>query len=191
MGRSARHGPAIAAALAAALIASAPTGAAQPDPAREYHVKAAFVFNVMKFVGWPDAALGSGTDSIVLAVLGGPATDHIEQALRNKRLNGRPVVVERHSRAGDLRKCHAVYVTSESGDVLADVLSAVGRRPVLTVSERANDSMAAMIALSIKGTKLSFDVNLDAAEGQGLGISANLLELAANVRSTRLGKGLP
>ena len=152
----------------------------------EYEYKAAFLYNIMKFVQWPESALGEGKEALIVAVLGAGAAPEIERTLNGKSVQGRPVVVESHSKATTIGRCHVLFIKADATSVHQEVLSAMEGRPVLTVSELKGHQASAMITLLIKRTKLTFDVDLDAIEAHDMRVSVNLLDLAANVRSTRL-----
>jgi hypothetical protein len=148
-----------------------------------------FLYNVMKFVTWPEAALGPAGAPITIAVVGKEAAEAAVAILSTKQLMGRRIVVTAHDTAKALPPSHVLFVSAEAGRVPRDVLQAVTGRAVLTVSEAADaGALASVITITIVEARLAFHVNLDIADAQGLQLSSNLLGLARSVHTTRLKK---
>src|SRR6266581_1404363 len=83
----------IVAALLAAGEAPAP---AQNVPAPEYQVKAIFLFNFAEFVDWPTNAFPTADSPLVIGVLGvDPFGVHLDATVRDEKINGRPLLVQR------------------------------------------------------------------------------------------------
>jgi hypothetical protein len=159
--------------------------AAAPDSSREHQIKAAFVYNVMKFVTWPESVLAAQDAVIVVAVVGSAATD-FESVLATRALQGRRIVVKRYGRKGDGPPPHVLYLSADARGDAQDALRSLGGKGVLTIAETTAADVPCMVALDIENTKLVFRVNLDAVEAHELHISSSLLALAKGVESTRL-----
>lgn len=174
-------------ALAVALVVSTsstgavPAAAATQD-AREYGVKAAFLYGVMKFVEWPASGLPSGTDPLTVAVLGADAGTKVKATLEGHLIGGRPIRVRIYTQAKDLEACHVLLIAEEAAYGAHVALASVRGRPVLTVTEALTAD--AVINLTVEQTRLAFDADLDAARGQGLRLASNLLRLARKVRGS-------
>ena len=117
----------------------------------EYLIKAAYLYHFAMFVDWPADAFPSRNSPIVIGIVGtdpfGPA---IDDTVRDKRIDGRPLVVKRLDWAQDLRQCHILFVAD--GSRIADVVRRVGDLSVLTVGETAG-SRAGMAPLSTSGSR--------------------------------------
>ena len=100
----------------------------------EYLIKAAYLYHFAMFVDWPADAFPGRDSPIVIGIVGtdpfGPA---IDDTVRDKRIDGRPLVVKRLDWAQDLRQCHILFVAD--GSRIADVVRRVGDLSVLTVGE--------------------------------------------------------
>ena len=107
----------------------------------EYLIKAAYLYHFAMFVDWPDDAFASRNAPIVIGIVGadpfGPA---IDDTVRDKRIDGRPLVVKRLDWAQDLRHCHILFVAD--GNRIADVVRRVGNLSVLIVGESAGSREA-------------------------------------------------
>ncbi|WP_291982644.1 YfiR family protein [Luteitalea sp.] len=174
-------------ALALALVVSTsstvaiPAAAATQD-AREYAVKAAFLYGVMKFVEWPAAGLPSGIAPLTVAVLGTDAGAKVKATLEGQVIGGRPIRVRVYTHPKDLEACHVLLIAEEAANGAHVALASVRGRPVLTVTEAL--TAGAVLNLDVQDTRIAFDADLDAARGQGLRLASNLLRLARKVRGS-------
>jgi len=151
------------------------------DALEESSVKAAILFNVVRFTEWPPASFGSDTAPVVLCVVGPDPAGALER-LDGKTLKGRPLSVRATDEAR-LRQCHIAYISPERAD-LTDVLKAAEKFTVLTVSDIDRFARkGGMIGLVNEGGKIRFEINLRAAERAGLRLSSQLLKLASIVRN--------
>ncbi len=149
-------------------------------------VKAAFLFNFLKFVEWPSDA-GPSAAPLAIGVLG---NDGVEESLRSvtrgKSVAGRQLTVKHLTSGDDVTRVHLLFVGSADRTRMADVLRRVDGFAVLTVSdvERFCQS-GGVIALAMEENRVRFDVNLDAAERGRLKVSSKLLSLARTVHSIK------
>jgi hypothetical protein len=94
--------------MAVRLLVSAGTlaqGTAEPA------LKAAFLYNFVKFTDWPADAAPSDA-AIRLCVLGDEAVGTaLEQTVKNHQVDGHPLTMARVNVDGALRSCHLLYVT--------------------------------------------------------------------------------
>src|ERR1043165_971046 len=75
---------------------------AQDASEREYQIKAAFIYNFVQFVKWPDDAFADGQAPLVLGVLGDPDPfdGALEQIVKEKSIEGHRIQV-RHFPTAD------------------------------------------------------------------------------------------
>lgn len=175
------------------LLVAAGSGATAAAPSgQEYAVKAALVFNFMKFIDWPDPALSTPSASLIVGVLSSSPVDEFEAALKDKEVKGRPIALRVFRDARDVQACHVLFITADGESQLPAVLRSVSGQAVLTVSEVLNAERAdAVINLVAVDTRLGFQVNLDAADAGGLRISSRLLSLAVAVRGGQQKRRTP
>lgn len=171
-----------------ALLGSSRGATAQAPPA-EAQVKAAFLYNFAKFVEWPkEAAL---RPRFTLCVLGSdPFGQDLDDLVAGRTVRGLAFDVRRLDSAREAaRSCRVVYVApSEVGrlDELLDVLVPAGVLAVTDVPGGA--ARGAVINFVMQGTKVRFEVNLEASERAGLRISSELLRIARVVRPAGDGR---
>ncbi len=153
----------------------------QDSKPSEYRVKAVFLYNFGRFVGWPAAAKG---DSFTVCVLGedpfGPALD---ATVAGETIDHAHVVAKRISKPQDAASCRIPFISSSADGQLKEILAELDRASVLTVSDAPQFARrGGMVQFILDGNKVRFEVNLQAAERVGLNLSSELLKLAINVR---------
>lgn len=170
--------------LGLACLLAAASASAQPRQAKEYEVKAAYLYNFARFVDWPEAAFPTENAPLVVAVLGespfGPALD----SLVGKTAKGRPLQVRRARRLDELPGVHLLFIADSERQRLSVILAALAGRPVLTVADVPHFArQGGMIQLIAAEGAVRFEINRSAALREGLEISSRLLQLATIVGS--------
>jgi len=166
------------------LISAWPVAAADTSGVKEHQVKAAFVYNFMKFVEWPASRLDNASSPLIIGVAGkGRMFATLEAAVKGRTINGRALIVKSLAAPEDARGMHALFVdASEDARVEAWLRTAAGSSGILTVGEsEAFAKHGGMINFVLEGDKLHFEINADSADQAGLKISAQLLKLAKKV----------
>jgi hypothetical protein len=161
-------------AIATGLLLLAGGSMAAQEPTLEYRVKAAYVFNFMKFVEWPREAIAAGPLTICVAGRNpfGPVLDEI---VRGEEVADRPVAVRviLEPEPG----CHVLFVPD--GAATSAYLRAARTAPVLTVGETPDFiSMGGIVRFVREGTNVRFEIDQEAADRVRLRVSSRLLRLA-------------
>lgn len=161
-----------------------PADHARASEALELRVKAAFLFNFTRFAHWPAASFQTAHSPIVMCVLeSDPIAPVLEQTVRDKDVDARPVQVERRGWRDDMSHCHLLYVGgSESAPVKA-AFETTRSAPVLTVHELEGALPAGVARLYLEEGRLRFEVNEADAQRRSLQFSAKLLGLARVIRA--------
>ena len=150
-----------------------------PKGPSEYQVKAAFLYNFVKFVEWP-ATPAAQEGPIEICVLGkDPFGGALERVVEGKTVNDRALVIRHFGDIAAARSCQVLFVsTSEAGRV-SEIVKAVRGWSVLTVSEINRFSeRGGIINFLMEGQRVRFRINTKMAASAGLTISSKLLELA-------------
>jgi hypothetical protein len=157
--------------------------AQQPKP-NEFQVKAAYLYNFGRFVEWPDASASDKGGSFEICVLGmDPFGQTLDATLSSATIGGKSVMAKRISKPQDADDCRIVFISSSEENHLKDVLAALEKTNVLTVSDIPGFSeRGGMIGFILDGSRVRFDVNLASAQGAGLTLSSELLKVATSVR---------
>jgi hypothetical protein len=156
-------------------------GAPARAASREYQLKAAFLYNFVQFVSWPDRTFADAKSPIVLATLGAadPFDGALEAAVAGKTVGGRPLVVKHFATAADVGKCQLLFVPAGGTDQLAAALRNAGPAGVLTVGEAdAFLKDGGIIRFYQEDNRLRFEISQAAATKAGIQVSAKLMRLA-------------
>ena len=145
----------------------------------EDEVKAAFLFNFVKFVQWPPSN-DRPADVIVIGVVGRePFGDVMDSVVRGKTVNGRELVVRRLSADQDPRTVHMLFIEASEARRSADVLKRAQSGGVLTVGEtRQFLEEGGLVRFYVEANRLRFQIDAEGAQREGLKISSQLLSLA-------------
>lgn len=161
-------------------------GRAQDAPS-EYQVKAAYLFNFLKFVEWPENAFGDPLAPIVIGVVGDdPFGDALPQVVIGKTVQGRDVVVRIYRAGEDLRGAHILFIGSSERKKVPAILFSLRGSDVLTVADMEGFlDLGGMIQFVPENNRVRFAINVEAARRAKLKMSSKLLSLAKTVE----GKG--
>ncbi len=162
-------------AMALQFLLSAGLLRAQQD---ERAVRAAFVFNLTKYVSWPHEQ-----KRLVIGVIGdGNMGPVLQQVLEGKVSDGRRITVVMHPSEAELRGCDLLYLAESSIVKVRSILDRVGSRAVLTVGDTDQFTRAGgMVCLLRSGDQIEIEVNLAAVRSHQLEMSSRLLNLAVIV----------
>ena len=156
----------------------------------EAEVKAAFVYNFLKFVDWPAHAVPKPEQPLSIAIVGeGSVADAVADLLGGKRVGEHPLIVMRVGAGDSLPDVHAVFVTATDREKALRTLATRASAAVLTIGDAHEfASRGGMIGLYLEDRRVRFEVNTDATDAKGLRVSSRLLALARLVRSSSNGQ---
>jgi hypothetical protein len=154
--------------------------AAAEEPAREYRIKAAFIYNFAKFTRWPASSFADGETALGFCIYGEDPFGGALDAVAGKTIRGRKVAVRRIAAIAAGDGCHLLFISGSEAERLTGILAALNDRPVLTVADMPDFARAGGI-INLKTTeedKLRFEINTGTAQRAGLRFSSKLLNLA-------------
>jgi hypothetical protein len=153
--------------------------------APEYEVKAAYVYNFVKFVEWPQS---DSVKSLTVCICGkSPIGGFLDEAVRGKLVHGLPIEVKRMSDGGEnWDPCQVVFFGAASRASIQSILEQLKGHSVLTIGESQSFAEnGGMIALVTEDGRARFDINLGAVTDGHLKVSSKLVELGRVVRSKK------
>jgi hypothetical protein len=177
-------------------------------PTTEYQVKAAFLYNFLKFIDWPPQKPTDSNDVFVIGVIGsqnpfGTAFDAVSKGL----IRDRKLVVLRfepfdkivglkqdssdkyNQEIGSLRSCHLLFICSSEAPSIPQIFDAVSGAGVLTVSESPEFLEAGgAINFVLEKDKIVFEINLIPIQQANVEIRSQLLRIAIKVIGKAQGK---
>ena len=163
-----------------AFTLSLPYSVAQNAPAKEYQLKAAFIYNFTRFVEWPSDSFGSENSPLIIGVLGeDPFGTYIDELVKGEKIEGHPIIVHRFRNIKDLKNCHILFIHSDQAARIKESIAALSSRGILTVSDAGNFmKWGGVVQFFIEHNKLRLQINAASAKNTRLIISSKLLSLA-------------
>ncbi|HMP74078.1 MAG TPA: YfiR family protein [Kiritimatiellia bacterium] len=150
-------------------------GEVRPD---EAEVRAALIYNVLRFADWPPEQLAEG-DEIRVGFWGSSevAADFVD--LARQPLRGHAVRVVHVGEEADLQGLHAVYFHGGDRAEIQAFLNAVAGSPVLTLTEiRGGLRMGSMVNFFRVDGRYRIEISLSDVKASGLTLKSSLLRLA-------------
>jgi YfiR/HmsC-like len=151
----------------------------------EYQVKAAYLYNFGKFVEWPTGVTASES-SFNICMLGQDRfSSTFGTTIAGESIKGKNILIKRIPRAQDAVGCHILFISSSEEARLKEILGALDKTSVLTVSDLPQFTRrGGMIQFVMDSNRVRFEVNLTNAERTGLTVSSQLLKVAISVRKS-------
>lgn len=164
--------------LAALALASSAAFAQAPS---EYDLKAAFVYQFLSYVTWPERKLRAD-GRLLIGVVGAPElAENLAVLAREQTPAARMIEVRTLMPDGDARDLNVLFVAAEYQDAAAALLQAAALDAVLTITEGDPRPAGSIINFEIIDSKVRFDVALNLARQGGMDISARLLQVALRI----------
>ena len=149
----------------------------------ERAVRAAFVYNLTKYVEWPRP----GSELVIGFIGEGSMGGILEKMLVGKTSASRTIRVLLSPSDEQFAQCNVLYVAQASSEQIHSALDKARNKGILTVGETASfPREGGMIGLVRAGDQILIQVNLDVVQEARLKISSRLLNLSTIVRT---GKG--
>ena len=167
----------------------APVSAQDRDVEREYSVKAAFLYNFLRFTKWPSSDVKAKRGKpIIIGVLGdSPFNSSVFKSVDNKvvPLKNRKLVVKYLGafRPGvDLKQCTILFVSASEKDQFNNIVKAVANLHIMTVADTSGFlDQGGMINLVIKNRNVRWEINDAAVKKSSLKLNSQLYRSAVKV----------
>jgi hypothetical protein len=157
--------------------------AAQAVAADEAEVRALMIYNLTKFVEWPNAKLANEQHPFLICVLGDDSVaSQLDNLLRGKLVQGRTANIRQVRSGKGAEECQVLYISDEKRAHLADFSPALAKAAVLTISGQHLSRDGAIIGLPFVERRISIEVDAEAAKRSGVSVSSKLLQIAAVTR---------
>jgi hypothetical protein len=155
----------------------------------EYQLKAAYLFNFLKFVEWPDDPGGDPHAKWVIGFVGDtPIGDELTRLFDGKNVLGRDLLVKKFHEADNLRACSILFISESEKKRLPSILTALHGSSVLTVADMDNFiGSGGMIQFVVEDDRVRVAIDVGATSHARLKVSSKLLSLARVVTGTERG----
>ena len=153
---------------------------AQTAPQSEDKVKAVFLYNFTRFIDWPSSAFASNEQPFKIGIMGeDPFGIYLEEAIRNEKYSGRPIIIEKFENAKDIKDCHMIFINTKNQKEIKNILNNLENKTVLTIAEHPEFvKWGGMIRLYSDDRKIRIQINDAAARLVKIKVSAKLLNIA-------------
>lgn len=169
--------------VAMLLGVSSPSVPGESAVLREYEIKAAYLYNFIKYIEWPPPGLPPGLDTITIGVLGENPFGPTLATLNGKMAKDRKLVVKENLSPAELDSCQILFVSPSVKEQMPEILNQLRGKSILTVSETEGFAQqGGIINFIAEKNKVRFEINTEAAKRTGFTISSELLKLAKVVK---------
>ena len=163
---------------------------------REYKIKAAFLYNFIKFVDWPEEKVKNEKGAMVIGIIGKNTFGDAFEPVKDKDVKGQKAEIKHFKSFSeykynetelkkikdDIKNCHLIFICSSEKEYLIDIINIVKDSNVLTVGETKDFLKAdGIINFILEENKVRFEINLIASKESKLTIRSQLLRLAKRV----------
>jgi hypothetical protein len=155
----------------------------------EYQVKAAYLFNFVKFVEWPE---DPGTDPHAKWVIGfigdTPIGGELSRLAAGKNVLGRDLQVKQFQASDNLRDCNILFISGSEKKRLTPILAELRGSSVLTVADLENFiGSGGMVQFVVEDARVRLAIDVGATSRARLKVSSKLLAIARLVTTTERG----
>lgn len=164
------------------MVAGLLAGPSAAQDVTEPSLKAAFVYNMAKFVEWPADVLPAGAP-LMACVAGDPALARaLERTVEGRAVMGHPVSVKRVASGPAPRGCHLLYAGGLAASQVAPIVASARGTALLTVVDLDAAARApGVVHLFVENGKLRFNLDHGLAKRSRLQLSAQFIKLAKRV----------
>lgn len=164
-----------------ALVLTAP-GVSTSAPPTEYQIKAVFIYNMSRFIQWPEGSLEDTDDQFTIYIIGEDRFGDAFDSLIGKTVHDRKLVVRRIEPWEDVPvDCRILFVGVSDTQEMMRILDKIEGKALLTISDALDFAQSGgMVELLTIEDRLRFRINSEATNFSGLMVSSKLMSLAVN-----------
>lgn len=153
------------------------------DLSREYRIKAAYLFNLSKFIIWPDETSHPADEPITICVYGYNPFENYLEKLEGRLVRQRPIAIRYVDEKASTDECQMLFISQHNAGMPKLLAAKPPYPPILTVSDDEDFlSRGGIVSMVTVNNSIQLDINLTRAKQAGFSISANLLEVAHRIQ---------
>jgi len=154
--------------------------------ATEYQVKAAYLFNFLKFVEWPQDSPPDPQAKWVIGIVGdSPVGTELSKLAEGRNVLGRDLQIKKLQAADNLRSCNILFISETERKHVPAILTALRGSSVMTVADMDKFiESGGMVELGMDDARVRVTIDVGATDRAHLKISSKLLALARAVTAT-------
>jgi hypothetical protein len=165
----------LAAGLSVLLVASS-------SMADDRKTKGLFLYNLAKYVRWPEGTFATDSSPIVIGVAGDERfADVLEEIVSGHKAQGRDLEVMRLQSEVPARGVHVVYFPGRNYGSLRRQAELFAPHPTIRVAEHKRFARVGDVGIVMLDGRIVFYVNGSNAQREGLQLSSKFMRLASGV----------
>lgn len=147
----------------------------------EYEIKAAYLYNFIKFVTWENVEPGS-KNPIDICVFGDDPFQAVISPLKKLKAQGRTIQIAYPKALEAIANCEVLYIAASEGKLVPALIKEAKGHDILTVSDIKDFAkLGGIVGFVTVGNVIRFQINLASAKNSKIQVSSKLLELALEV----------
>jgi hypothetical protein len=149
------------------------------DKAKEYQLKAAFLYNFAQYIDWPSDTFTSSEQPLRIGILGNdPFGQILDDMVRGEVIKKHRLLIQRSHKVEDLSSSQILFVSVSEETRMPEILKQLANTPIVTVSESdVFCRLGGVIQFVIEGNRVRFVINQGSAEEHRLKMSSQLLSV--------------
>jgi hypothetical protein len=153
---------------------------AEQRATKEYQVKAAIIYRIIKFIKWPHKF--ENRKSFNFCFTGEDNFHNALDQLETQRAKGLKISVKKDVKNSELLKCDVVFVGHTEKSNIKEIMDITRDHPILLAGEDKNFAKdGGAIRLFKFNSKIKFNVNIIAFKNANLTISSDMLKSAKKI----------
>ncbi|GMR01383.1 MAG: hypothetical protein BMS9Abin19_0762 [Gammaproteobacteria bacterium] len=145
----------------------------------EYAVKAAYIFNILRFVESADNSLFDDIDEINICILGESKFGQYITPIETKQIENKPLRILKQTSLQQTQQCQLVFIGNTQLYLPEEVSKVLGDKKVIVVGDDMDFvKNGGMFAFYVENKKVRLGINKDTLDKSGLKASSLLLEVA-------------
>lgn len=151
------------------------------EQAKEYNLKAAFIYNFTKYIEWNEPA---DENEFIIGIIGeSPINDPLAEIVKTETVDNKKITLRQFATPSDISSCHILFITHNCHFPLEDILGKTSGKGTLIISEKNGYAVqGTAINFVIVKQKLKFEANVKALNAAKLTASSQLLKLAIIIK---------
>jgi hypothetical protein len=158
---------------------------ARPD---EYQVKAAFLYNFVKFIDLPDELFIDSAKTTICIFGEDPFEEHID-LVQGKYAKNRVLTVKHIKSIHEAGDCQILYISPSEKKNITQILKELEGHSIVTIGDTEGFAQQGVIInFFLEQDMVRFEININAAKHAKIQISSKLLKLAKIIDETQGSK---
>ena len=148
---------------------------------REAKIKAAYLYQFIRYVRWPNGAFTRADSPILVGSIGGdPVNPYLSAIAKSRSAGSRKLAYQPISNIAEAKACHILFVSDRADPkAVESIIRNLGNEPILLVGETPSflDS-GGIISFVVVDNKVRLQLSMKSAANHQLKISSQLAKLA-------------